>query len=795
MALNVTTAVFRPGFNIATASPSLVQWDQGQMLQFEGVELPSAYQVEFTNAVTVQAITMIGNENGVEIPNELLQQSFPINAYIVLHETAEDRETEYWATIYVKARQQPREETPDPEQISVIDQTIAALQDGVAEAQAAANEAEAASQAVQDMGVEAETLPEGSAATVEKTVDPETGEVTLGFGIPEGRHGATGATPDIQIGTVTTGAPGSQADASITGTREEPRLNLTIPQGPQGDAGVTSVNGKTGAVVLDASDVGAKPASYEAPVSSVNGKTGAVVLSASDVGAKPASYEAPVSSVNEKTGAVVLDSEDIRYDSTETYSDGTVGKELGTINSALTSLSAVTEIIDTASGAIASFPDGSGLPMRSLVAQINPVQDLHGYDSPWPAGGGKNKFDQTIMTDSASWQYYSLQLEPNTTYIVSSNIAESLTRRVFFYETGDAAQASTNAALGPLTITTTSDGIIHVQWQNSESTSLQASWFMVRLASVTDATFAPYSNVCPISGWTGLSGQRTGVNLLNDTKRIQYNTSILYLGTDKNPNVYPGTQYVTHLKPGTYTVSTPGYTSVSIFYARDASGAEFTCRPDLTGVLTVTKESTYATWIYAPNSDVANVGHVQLELGSTASPYEEYTGEEISVSFLSTVYGGTDEVISGNGTSTMGMVDLGTLSWSYNGAIFSAAVSGIVVPATTADRDKGIISSAYPVSTNLSISASMDDKSMLTGSGNIYIRDTSYTTASDFKTAVSGVQLCYELATPQSFTHTGQSVDTLVGQNNVFVDTGSVEVTYPADTKLYIDKKIAELGS
>ena len=353
MALNVTTAVFRPGFNIATASPSLVQWDQGQTLQFEGVELPSAYQVEFTNAVTVQAITMIGNENGVEIPNELLQQSFPINAYIVLHETAEDRETEYWATIYVKARQQPREETPDPEQISVIDQTIAALQEGVTEAQAA-------SQAVQNMGVEAETLPEGSEATVEKTVDPETGEVTLEFGIPEGRHGATGATPDIQIGTVTTGAPGSQADASITGTREEPRLNLTIPQGPQGSSGVisvngktgavtldatdvgakpasyeapvSSVNGKTGAVVLDASDVGAKPASYEAPVSSVNGRTGAVVLDASDVGAKPASYEAPVSSVNEKTGAVVLDAGDIGYEST------TVEEELSSINSALASL-------------------------------------------------------------------------------------------------------------------------------------------------------------------------------------------------------------------------------------------------------------------------------------------------------------------------------------------------------------------------------------------------------------------------------------------------------------------------
>ena len=53
-------------------------------------------------------------------------------------------------------------------------------------------------------------------------------------------------------------------------------------------AAVTSVNGKTGAVDLDASDVGALPDTYTAPVTKVNNKTGAVGLDASDVGALPA---------------------------------------------------------------------------------------------------------------------------------------------------------------------------------------------------------------------------------------------------------------------------------------------------------------------------------------------------------------------------------------------------------------------------------------------------------------------------------------------------------------------------
>lgn len=74
---------------------------------------------------------------------------------------------------------------------------------------------------------------------------------------------------------------------------------------------VLSVNGKTGVVVLGASDVGAKPSNYVAPVDSVNGKTGVVVLNASDVGAKPSNYAAPVDSVNGKTGVVVLNANDV----------------------------------------------------------------------------------------------------------------------------------------------------------------------------------------------------------------------------------------------------------------------------------------------------------------------------------------------------------------------------------------------------------------------------------------------------------------------------------------------------
>ena len=56
---------------------------------------------------------------------------------------------------------------------------------------------------------------------------------------PAGDPGPTGATPNIQIGTVQTLEPGQQATASMTGTPENPLLNLGIPKGKNGDSETT----------------------------------------------------------------------------------------------------------------------------------------------------------------------------------------------------------------------------------------------------------------------------------------------------------------------------------------------------------------------------------------------------------------------------------------------------------------------------------------------------------------------------------------------------------------------------
>lgn len=61
---------------------------------------------------------------------------------------------------------------------------------------------------------------------------------------PQGQKGDTGVTPNLSIGTV---AKGDSAGATITGTAENPVLNLTLPKGDTGATGAQGQKGDTGA--------------------------------------------------------------------------------------------------------------------------------------------------------------------------------------------------------------------------------------------------------------------------------------------------------------------------------------------------------------------------------------------------------------------------------------------------------------------------------------------------------------------------------------------------------------------
>ena len=106
---------------------SLFQYDYGQTLILEGVKLPIAYEVHFSNKLYGQSKTQIGNSEGVAIPDEYLVTGERVYFWIYLHEGESDGETEYNGFINVKKRAEPTDMTPTPVQQDVITETLAAL--------------------------------------------------------------------------------------------------------------------------------------------------------------------------------------------------------------------------------------------------------------------------------------------------------------------------------------------------------------------------------------------------------------------------------------------------------------------------------------------------------------------------------------------------------------------------------------------------------------------------------------------------------------------------------------------
>jgi hypothetical protein len=68
--------------------------------------------------------------------------------------------------------------------------------------------------------------------------------------------------------------------------------------------------------------------------------------------------------------------------------------------------------------------------------------------------------------------------------------------------------------------------------------------------------------------------------------------------------------------------------------------------------------------------------------------------------------------------------------------------------------------------------------------GNVWVYDPQYETAADFRTAVTGQTICYELATPITVQLTAQQVSLLTGANIISTDMDSLTVTIASPAEL-----------
>lgn len=181
----------------------------------------------------------------------------------------------------------------------------------------------------------------------------------LDFTTHGARHLPNGLDPITTAAAVTlTSASTNTVGVANSLARSDHTHAITFPAAP-----VSSVNTKTGAVVLSTTDVAEGTSLYftnarasaAAPVQTVAGRTGAIVLTSSDVAegtnqyftTARASAAAPVQSVNAKTGAIVLSTTDVAEGNNKYYTDARARAAFTTTNALI--LNSATGLLGTRS--------------------------------------------------------------------------------------------------------------------------------------------------------------------------------------------------------------------------------------------------------------------------------------------------------------------------------------------------------------------------------------------------------------------------------------------------------------
>lgn len=197
----------------------------------------------------------------------------------------------------------------------------------------------------------------------------------------------------------------------------------------------------------------------------------------------------------------------------------------------------------TATGNPLTIEDAAPVNAINLSMDLEPIQDLHGYDHPWVGGAGKNKLPMTVegikaQNGSASWSGNICTLDGVSFEIITDNdenvigikanrVAASSSPAIFNLgaytaSTGDILNGCPNGggnstykiyARGGITGdmgsgATIASGdvgvgrIYAIAVFSGGSPSNLIFYPMIRLSTETDSSFAPYTNICPISGRT-----------------------------------------------------------------------------------------------------------------------------------------------------------------------------------------------------------------------------------------------------------------------------------------------------
>ena len=466
--------------------------------------------------------------------------------------------------------------------------------------------------------------------------------------------------------------------------------------------------------------------------------------------------------------------------------------------------------------------ESGGQSVDDLKVQLEPIQDLHGYDHPWVGGAGTNLLPMTVsaikaLNTSGTWNgnnyiwngiTYSI-LTDDADNVIGFNTNGTATARGWMFiaekhfDDDSRAYGGSEYAHGAnysyYAGFATGEAYIYYNSYSNRSyilipdgfTANNQKWYPIVRVKTTDApSFEPYSNICPISGRTEANVLRTGKNIA-DTSVYKQNYVLASDGAENSAMYYAITNAVRIVGGAYYSFSftkRDGGDTDSLRVGFYDENMNFIRRDE---IYWVTAEGT----ILAPSNAVyfrlsyknvnPSILNIQAEAENLVTAYEPYTGQTVTVSLGQTVYGGTLDVTTGELVVDKQLITLTGSENYYDENVFIVKAIAIVSRRFTSYKTAGSGECSHFTAIDYVPTTDAERLNSIWKAGNDFLgfKTSMFTTGADAKAWVTeqynaGTPVTYalELAEPVTIQLTPQQLKTLVGTNIFTSESGTVEV-------------------
>lgn len=567
-----------------------------------------------------------------------------------------------------------------------------------------------------------------------------------------------------------------------------------------------------------------------------------------------------------------LDSNGNLIDSGHKHSDYTLASEVGTVPSGQTVEGQITALNgkvvslegrkanaenlymykEATPGPIVTVDDAVAEAAKQIQIGIEPVQNLNGYDKPWPAGGGVNQFPYTIekvytnngvtiksdgngkytMTGTCTGTDYTTFTFPEKiiipdgeTYKFCFMNSQALDSNTFIaFMNGNTIVDSWSAPTANKESNYTGMSgkectAIRMYMRNGQTYNMTLTpMFVPKTTTVTD--YIPYSNICPIIGWSAVKINRTGRNLFSAS--IESGAIDSSDGTTTSNNKRLRFNDYVLLKAGTYTISCAEEFQVApiLYNIGKQFVTPYGSTPgnivfgDCPSTITLT-EDYYVKCVFKKSNNAVisatDISKVQINIGTTAETHEAFGNTyEITIpSTPGTVYGGS-LTINNDGSGILAVdkaIKTITSSTTINGYSKNSnnayrvqySISGEIPGKANTTKEETLCnafqqqnpSSCYNFGTVMSCALAES------GAYILITLDSSFSDVQKYRDLVDdigGITVVYPVGTPTVYDLTASQVNTIIttlnGANNIYANSGDI-LSFLYATEKYNDDHYA----